>query len=92
MIKTGLETEVKTLVKKYGWISSLKTIGYQEWKEYSNKNINKKEVQDLIELHTIQYSKRQMTWFKKMKNVNWIDNQKEANALVQTWINLTSHC
>jgi len=92
MIQTGLETEVKTLVKKYGWISSLKTIGYQEWKEYSNKNINKKEVQDLIELHTIQYSKRQMTWFKKMKNVNWIDNQKEANALVQTWINLTSHC
>lgn len=92
MIKMGLETEVKTLLKKYGWIPFLQTIGYQEWKEYFDNKINKKEVKNLIELHTIQYSKRQMTWFKKMKNVIWIDNQKEANALVQTWINLTSHC
>ena len=92
MIKMGLETEVKSLWEKYGWIPFLQTIGYQEWKEYFDNKINKKEVKNLIELHTIQYSKRQMTWFKKMKNVIWIDNQKEANALVQTWINLTSHC
>jgi tRNA dimethylallyltransferase len=89
MIKMGLETEVKTLAKKYKWIPALQTIGYQEWKEYFNKNINKinkKEVQNLIELHTIQYSKRQMTWFKKMKNVNWVTNQKEAIRLTKLFL------
>jgi len=78
MIKMGLETEVKSLIKKYGWVPSLQTIGYQEWKEYFEGKINKKEVQNLIELHTSQYSKRQMTWFKKVKDVKWIENPKEV--------------
>ena len=82
MMKMGLETEVKTLVKKYGWISSLQTIGYQEWKGY----FNKKEVQNLIELHTIQYSKRQMTWFKKMKNVQWIEKPEQAIKLTKLFL------
>ena len=86
MMKMGLETEVKTLVKKYGWISSFQTIGYQEWKEYFNKNINKKEVQNLIELHTIQYSKRQMTWFKKMKDVQWIKKPEQAIKLTELFL------
>ena len=79
----GLETEVKTLSKKYGWIPSLQAIGYQEWKEYFNNKINKKEVQSLIELHTIQYSKRQMTWFKKMKNIQWIEKPEQAIRLTK---------
>lgn len=83
MMKMGLETEVKTLVKKYGWISSLQTIGYQEWKEYFDNKINKKEVQNLIELHTIQYSKRQITWFKKIKDAQWIESPEQAIKLTE---------
>ena len=86
MIKMGLETEVKTLLKKYGWIPSLQAIGYQEWKEYFNNKINKKEVQNLIELHTVQYSKRQMTWFKKMKNVRWIEKPEQAIQLTKFFL------
>jgi tRNA dimethylallyltransferase len=86
MIKMGLETEVKSLLKKYGWIPSLQAIGYQEWKEYFNNKINKKEVQNLIELHTVQYSKRQMTWFKKMKNVRWIEKPEQAIQLTKFFL------
>jgi len=86
MIKMNLETEVKVLFKKYGWIPSLQTIGYQEWKEYFNNKLNKKEVQDLIELHTIQYSKRQMTWFKKMKNIQWIKKPEQAIKLTELFL------
>ncbi len=86
MIKMGLKIEVKILIKKYRWIPSLQTIGYQEWKQYFDNKINKKEVQNLIELHTIQYSKRQMTWFKKMKNVQWIKNPEQAIKLTQLFL------
>jgi len=86
MIKMGLETEVKTLVKKYGWVPALQSIGYQEWKAYFENKIKKKEVQDLIELHTLQYSKRQMTWFKKMKGVKWIEKPKQAKTIVKNWL------
>jgi len=86
MIKIGLETEIKILKDKYGRIPSLQTIGYQEWKEYFNNKINKKEVQDLIELHTVQYSKRQMTWFKKMKNIQWIEKPEQAIKLTKLFL------
>ena len=86
MIQIGLETEVKNLVNKYGWIPSLQSIGYQEWKEYFNDKINKKEVQNLIELHTLQYIKRQMTWFKKMKEIKWIEDKKIAIELTKLFL------
>jgi tRNA dimethylallyltransferase len=86
MIQIGLETEVKSLVNKYGWIPSLQSIGYQEWKGYFNDKINKKEVQNLIELHTLQYIKRQMTWFKKMKEIKWIENEKIAIELTKLFL------
>ena len=86
MIKKGLETEVKSLIKKYGWVPSLETIGYQEWKEYFEGKINRKEVQNLIELHTLQYVKRQMTWFKKIKNIYWIKTPKQAMPFIKAWL------
>jgi tRNA dimethylallyltransferase len=86
MIQIGLETEVKNLVNKYGWISSLQSIGYQEWKEYFNDKISKKEVQNLIELHTLQYIKRQITWFKKMKGIKWIEKPERAIELTKLFL------
>ncbi|MBU4285053.1 tRNA (adenosine(37)-N6)-dimethylallyltransferase MiaA [Patescibacteria group bacterium] len=62
MIKMGLEKEVNKLVKKYGWTTVLKnTIGYAEWKNSENR----KQIIETIKLHTLQYAKRQLTWFKK---------------------------
>ncbi|MDD2274796.1 MAG: tRNA (adenosine(37)-N6)-dimethylallyltransferase MiaA, partial [Candidatus Pacebacteria bacterium] len=73
MIRDGLEKEVKKLYKKYGSeIASLRTIGYQEWKEYFDKKITFKELKEKIVLNTFKFSKRQLTWFKKDKRIKWI--------------------
>ncbi|MDO8524349.1 MAG: tRNA (adenosine(37)-N6)-dimethylallyltransferase MiaA [bacterium] len=88
MFRQGLEKEVKALVKKYGWTPVLKnTIGYQEfqglWKEpsalYSRHSV---PLKNLISLHTIQFAKRQMTWFKKDKRIAWVDGLSQARKLV----------
>lgn len=64
MFKSGLEKEAKKLAKKCGWdIPPMQTIGYQEWKNYFEKKIDINEVKRKIVLHTIQFTKRQMTWF-----------------------------
>jgi len=86
MIKQGLEKEVKNLVKQYGWIINLQTIGYQEWKEYFGNKISENEVRDLIILHTKQYAKRQTTWFKRDKRILWIKNYKEAEKLTKSFL------
>jgi len=76
MIKQGLKKEVKNLIKKYGWTQVIKnTIGYQEFKE--------KDPIKNIKLHTIQFAKRQMTWFKKNPDIHWINNYKEAKKIIK---------
>jgi tRNA dimethylallyltransferase len=99
MFKLGLENEVKNLIKKYGWnIPSLQTIGYQEWKEYFTKKpaITKKELKEKIKLHTIQFTKRQMTWFsarggsavsgKKNERIRWVKNYRKAEKLIKKFL------
>lgn len=86
MFESGLEKEVKRLVEKYGWILPLQTIGYQEWQDYFEGKIDKKTVKELIKLHQRQYVKRQMTWFKRDKRINWIKKQPEAEKLVEKFL------
>jgi len=86
MFKLGLEKEVKKLIKKYGWIASLQTIGYQEWNDYFQGKIEKKIVKENIKLHTLQFAKRQMTWFKRDKRILWIKNYREATKLVKKFL------
>lgn len=75
MINQGLEKEVEKLIKKYGWTIVLKNaIGYQEFREENSI--------DKIKLHTLQFAKRQMTWFKRSKRIHWIKNYKQAEKLV----------
>ncbi|MFA6252514.1 MAG: tRNA (adenosine(37)-N6)-dimethylallyltransferase MiaA [Candidatus Paceibacterota bacterium] len=89
MIKMGLENEAKKLIKKYGNVPALETIGYAEWKEYINKNIDKKDLEKIKErmaINTNKFAKRQMTWFKRNKDINWIANKKEAEKLVKQFL------
>jgi len=86
MFKRGLEKEAKKLFEKYGPIPSLQTIGYQEFRNYFEGKITKKEVKEKIILHTFQYARRQMTWFKRDKRIFWVKNQKEAERLIKKFL------
>jgi len=73
MFEQGLEKEVKKLYKKYGYtIPIMKTIGYQEWENYFKGLETKEEVKKRIVSNTIAFAKRQMTWFKRDKNIKWV--------------------
>ena len=70
MIKMGLFDEVKNL-KKFKELNPLKSVGYTEIFSYFEGKISKKEAIDLIKINSWKYSKRQMTWFKKNKEIKW---------------------
>jgi len=85
MIKMGLEKEMKKLIQKYGQTTVLKnTIGYKEW----NESENKKEIANAIKLHTLQFAKRQMTWFNKYpgKKIHWVSSFTQAEKLVKNFL------
>ncbi len=88
MIKTGLIKETEKIIKKYGKKSApLQTIGYAEIIDFLNKKTTLKKVVQLIKTHTHQFAKRQMTWFKRDKNINWIKNKTEATKLIRQFLN-----
>ena len=86
-IKDGLIDEVKNLSRKYGWnLPSLSGIGYKEFKPYFEEKITLREAKKNLKQNTRQYARRQMTWFRKDKSIQWIKNAKEANRLIKKFL------
>lgn len=72
MMRNGLLDEVKQLAF-YKNLNALQTVGYSELFEYLDKKISLDEAVEQIKKNTRQYAKRQMTWFRKDKEVTWFD-------------------
>lgn len=78
MIKEGLLEEIKNLLKKYSWNDpGLKTIGYIEFKEYFENKKTLAECLQRLKFNHHSLIRRQLTWFKKDKNIHQIDISKE---------------
>ncbi len=70
MIKNGLLKEVKALIP-YKDLNALQTVGYSEMFAYLDKKLSLDEAIEQIKKNTRQYAKRQMTWFRKDKEIKW---------------------
>jgi tRNA dimethylallyltransferase len=75
MMKNGLLNEVESLLP-YRNENSMQTVGYKELIEYFDKNISLEETIDSIKQNTRNYAKRQMTWFRRDKEINWFDPEE----------------
>lgn len=85
MIEQGLIEEVENLLKKYNkFPTAMQGLGYKEVVEYLYKKITKEEMIEKIKMETRRYAKRQITWFKKIENVKWI----QGNETISNNINL----
>lgn len=70
MIKNGLIDEAKSLYK-YKNLVALKTIGYKELFKYFENESDINETIELIKRNTRHYARRQITWFKRDKDIKW---------------------
>lgn len=86
----GFFKEVESLLKKYGELEIFKnTIGYNEAIKYLKNEINKEELIEEIFINTRQYAKRQRTWFKANKKINWLyldENDSDLGNLIETFL------
>ena len=86
MIEAGLLDEVKGLLP-YRYFNALQTVGYAELMEFFDNKITLSEAVEKIKIHTRQYAKRQMTWFKRDKGIEWFspaDADLMASAIRET--------
>lgn len=80
MLQDGLIEEVKMLLKmgcKPG-STAMQGLGYKEIIAYLNNEITLDEAVYLIKRDTRHFAKRQLTWFRREKDVIWIDKNKFA--------------
>lgn len=76
MMEQGLLEEVIGLVAG-GFAANkvaLQAIGYKELIRYLDGGISKEAAVDSIKAETRKYSKRQMTWFRRHKDITWFDS------------------
>ena len=81
MIKNGLEEEVY-LLKKFKGCNALNTVGYKEFFSYFDEELSREEAINKIKKNTRNYAKRQITWFKKYKNVIEYDIEDSIDHLL----------
>lgn len=80
MIEEGLVKEVSSLIG-YRDVNALQTVGYSEIFEHLDGKISLDTAIEEIKKNTRQYAKRQMTWFRKDKEVVWI-NAKHTDETI----------
>ncbi len=72
MMEAGLEDEVRSL-SPFRNCQALHTVGYKEMFEYLYGKIPFEEAVRLIQRNTRHYAKRQLTWWRRDPDINWIN-------------------
>ncbi|HEY8733793.1 MAG TPA: tRNA (adenosine(37)-N6)-dimethylallyltransferase MiaA [Puia sp.] len=74
MMESGLLAETVSLLP-YQHLNALQTVGYTELFDHLNGHISLEEAISSIKQNTRHYSKRQVTWLNKNKNLIWLEQE-----------------
>lgn len=87
MIQTGLIDEVKSLRERYGAdLPLLQTLNYREIGDYLDGKMDLPAAMQAMHIHTRQYAKRQMTWFRKDAGIHWLELDQTNLAEHDPWL------
>ncbi|MFA5392415.1 MAG: tRNA (adenosine(37)-N6)-dimethylallyltransferase MiaA [Candidatus Paceibacterota bacterium] len=87
-LEEGMIDEIKKLKENGVNSKKLEDFGleYRWINRYLEKKITLLKMKKELYQSICHYAKRQMTWFKKIKNVCWIENEKEAIKLTDDFL------
>lgn len=84
MIENGLIDEVENIIEKYKeFPTAMQAIGYKEIVMYLKGELTKQEAIEKIKQESRRYAKRQITWFKKIEDIKWIDGLKDKDENIK---------
>lgn len=90
MISNGLLDEVKMLLQMgyTGALKSMQSIGYQHMVNFLDGSMGWDETVAALKRDTRRYAKRQFTWFKKDREINWKlpDEQEGIVSIVEAFL------
>ncbi len=72
MVENGLLDEAKEFYNTSRDTTACQAIGYKELAPYFNGEKTLEECLESLKTETRHYAKRQLTWFRKNENINWV--------------------
>ncbi len=89
MFQQGLLDEAKSFFENENSATSLQAIGIKELKPYFDSEKSLDECSDKIKQESRRYAKRQITWFKRNKKINWFfPDEQSYEEIKQTCFEL----
>ena len=92
MMAAGLLEEAKAVYPKRA-LNSLQTVGYKELFAYLDGQYDLERAVELIQQNSRHYAKRQLTWFRRDKEIHWLnandDYEKNSNS-IDDWLRADS--
>jgi len=88
MLKEGFIKEVSELSRQYGWDApGLQAPGYKAFKGYFEGKIKLDEAKVQFARNDYLLARRQRTWFKRNKSIQWVNNKAKAVDIITTYLN-----
>jgi len=87
-MKQGMVKEVENLHKQGVSWQKLDDFGleYRYIARYLKGDLTKEEMLTQLETAIWHYAKRQMTWFKRDKEIKWLNNEQKVQKIVKEWL------
>jgi len=88
MLEAGLIDEVGMLVREQGRDNhALRGSGYYHFANYLDETISLDEAIEKFARVSKLLAKKQRTWFRRNKSIQWLDNRGDAVAITTTFLN-----
>ena len=90
MLQNGLLEEARQVLSSDLSRTSVMAIGYKEFAPYFDGEQSLEECIEKLKRETRRYAKRQLTWFKRDKEINWlyVDEEPCFDALLDKAVQL----
>lgn len=90
MVQDGLVEEARSFYH-LRHLNSLNTVGYKELFDYFDGNCTLDFAIEKIKQHSRNYARKQLSWFKRDKNIYWINLLNDYDVVVQEIIDLVKN-
>ena len=86
MLKNGLLEEAKSFFELEHSQTAKQAIGYKELRPYFDGVLTLEEATENLKRETRRYAKRQLSWFRRNENINWlyIDKESEETLFIKS--------
>lgn len=88
MIDMGFIEEIERLSERFGWDSpGLLAPGYKAFREYIENKISLDDAKQQFFRNDYLLARRQITWFKRNKSIQWLDDPIKSVDILTTYLN-----